>query len=307
MKFAVLMLAIFLSAGGCSDAKQPGSEAYAAFEGSRALEHVRAQVGFGPRVPGTAGHAACRNYLTGQLSQSADSVWSDQWVHVTSAGDTLSLTNIGAVFNPAASRRVLLCAHWDTRPRAEHDPDPASRDLPIPGANDGASGAAVLVELARIFGDNPPDVGVDIVLFDGEDYGDFYAMTDVLLGSTRFAAAARGYRPALGVLLDMVGDSQASFPYEGNSWSWVRDQVQLVWDTADRLGYGRIFVRQLGPSVIDDHYPLLQAGIPCIDIIQMGLPYWHTQADTPDKLSAASLEAVGRTLAAVVYGLGREY
>jgi len=277
-----------------------------AFDGAKAFAEIEAQVAFGPRVPGSPGHSACADYLIKKLATSADTVWTDRWSHVTSAGDTLPLVNIRASFNSTNRDRVLLCAHWDTRPVAEHDPDPAKRNQPIPGANDGGSGVAVLLELARVFSAEPPEVGVDIVLFDGEDYGDFYADTDVLLGSRRFASSARGYRNILGILLDIVGDRNARFPYEGYSWTWLREDVRLLWNTAKNLGYAGYFVNQAGPATIDDHVPLQKAGIRCIDIVQMGLPYWHTHADTPDKCGAATLEAVGRTVAAVVYGLPSE-
>ena len=286
---------------GCGSSST--GEKHLAFDGEKAFAEIEAQVAFGPRVPGSPGHSACASYLVRKLSESADTVWTDRWSHVTSAGDTLPLVNIGASFNTANRHRVLLCAHWDTRPVAEHDPDPAKQDQPIPGANDGGSGVAVLLELARIFSAEPPEVGVDIVLFDGEDYGDFYENKDVLLGSLRFASRARGYRNLLGILLDMVGDRNAGFPYEGYSWNRLPADVRLIWDTAENLGYGSYFVRQVGPAVLDDHIPLLDRGIRCIDIVQMGLPYWHTHADTPDKCSPATLEAVGRTVAAVLYGL----
>ena len=286
---------------GCGSSST--GEKHLAFDGEKAFAEIEAQVAFGPRVPGSPGHSACTSYLVRKLSESADTVWTDRWSHVTVTGDTLPLVNIGASFNTENRDRVLLCAHWDTRPVAEHDPDPAKRDQPIPGANDGGSGVAVLLELARIFSAEPPEVGVDIVLFDGEDYGDFYENKDVLLGSLRFASRARGYRNLLGILLDMVGDRNAGFPYEGYSWNRLPADVRLIWDTAESLGYGSYFVRQNGPAVIDDHVPLLDRGIRCIDIVQMGLPYWHTHADTPDKCSPATLEAVGRTVAAVLYGL----
>lgn len=296
---AALLLLCLASACGHGS----GAERHLAFDGQKAFAGIETQVAFGPRVPGSPAHSLCANYLAETFSQRADTVWTDRWSHVTSAGDTLPLVNIGASFNPQNRDRVLLCAHWDSRPVAEHDPDPAKRDQPIPGANDGGSGVAVLLELARVFSAERPEVGVDLVLFDGEDYGDFYAGTDVLLGSRRFASRARGYRNILGILLDIVGDRNARFLYEGYSWSWLRKDVLLLWDTAESLGYGKYFPRQAGPSAIDDHVPLQQAGIRCIDIVQMGLPYWHTHADTPDKCSAATLEAVGRTVAAVVYRL----
>ena len=282
------------------------AQKHLAFDGEKAFAEIEAQVAFGPRVPGSPGHSACADYLVEKLSGSADTVWTDRWSHLTSAGDTLPLVNIGASFDSANRNRVLLCAHWDTRPVAEHDPDPAKRNQPIPGANDGGSGVAVLLELARVFSAETPNVGVDILLFDGEDYGDFYQNTDVLLGSQRFASRAGGYRNILGILLDMVGDRSARFPYEGHSWSRLRENVSLIWNTAGSLGYGSYFIRQVGPAVVDDHLPLQQAGIRCIDIVQMGLPYWHTHQDTPDKCSPATLEAVGRTVAAVVYGLPSE-
>jgi hypothetical protein len=301
--FSILLLLPFLLALGCGNAAEGSGENYLLFEGSRAFTEIETQVGFGPRVPGTPGARACAEYLSSRLSSLADSIWNDRWRHLNAGGDTLDLVNICASFQPNTSRRVLLCAHWDTRPVAEHDPDPDRRGLPIPGANDGASGVAVLLELARIFSLERPKTGVDIVLFDCEDYGDFYANRDVLVGSRRFAEINKRYRPELGILLDMVGDREARFTYEGHSWNARPDDCRLVWETASRLGYGAYFLRQVGTGVIDDHLPLLGSGIRCIDIIQMGLSYWHTHQDTPDKCSPSTLEAVGRTVAAVVYGL----
>jgi len=301
--FSSLLLLPFLLALGCGNAAGGGGENHLLFEGGRALAGIETQVGFGPRVPGSPGAQACAEYLSARLGSLADSVWNDRWRHLNAAGDTLDLVNICVSFRPKTSRRVLLCAHWDTRPVAEHDPDPDRRGLPIPGANDGASGVAVLLELARIFSLERPRAGVDIVLFDCEDFGDFYADRDVLVGSRRFAERNRKYRPEMGILLDMVGDRNARFTYEGRSWAARPDDCRLVWETARRLGYGEYFMRQIGPGVIDDHLPLLDSGIRCIDIVQMGLPYWHTHQDTPDKCSSTTLEAVGRTIAAVVYGL----
>ncbi len=300
MKSMLPLTVVLLALAGCGGALSDADSAEVQFDGERALQAVQAQLDFGPRVPGSRGHADCARWMIDYLGRYADSVATDRWTHVTAAGDSLPLVNIIASFNTGQRRRVLLCAHWDTRPRAEHDPDSSRRASPIPGANDGGSGVAVLLELARVLAANRPEVGVDLALFDGEDYGDFAASTDVLLGSTRFARQNSRYRPRLGILLDMVGDSAAKFPYEGYSLSRFRADVELVWNTAHELGYGRHFLRQSGGYVIDDHIPLIQAGIRCMDIIQMGLPYWHTHGDTIDKLSAATLEAVGRTMVAVV-------
>ncbi len=294
------LTAILLALAGCGGTMTDAGSAEVRFDGARAVQAVQAQLDFGPRVPGTAGHEACANWMIEYFSRYADSVDTDRWDHITTTGDTLPLVNITASFNPSERRRVLLCAHWDTRPAAEHDPDQSRRNEPMPGANDGGSGTAVLLELARVFASNPPEVGVDIVLFDGEDYGDFTASTDVLLGSIRYAQRNRRYRPRIGILLDMVGDANAKFPYEGHSLSRFRKDVELVWNTAHELGYGDHFPRQSGGYVIDDHIPLIEAGIRCMDIIQMGLPYWHTHGDTIDKISAATLEAVGRTMVEVV-------
>lgn len=300
----VPLLAAVLSCGSGDPSLAPAeARPYLAFDGARALQEVERQVAFGPRVPGAEGHAAAAGYFEQTLAALADTVLTQRWTHQAANGQSLPLVNVIASFGPEKARRVLLCAHWDTRPVADHDPDPARRDQPIPGANDGGSGVAVLLELARVFAREAPSLGVDLVLFDGEDYGDFGLDRDVLIGSRHFAAGWQDYRPELGILLDMVGDQNGRFPIEGNSWAVLPDQCRLVWGTAAQLGYGRQFPNQIGPAVIDDHIPLLEKGIRCIDLIQMGLPYWHTHGDTPDQLSAATLEAVGRTVAAVVYGL----
>jgi hypothetical protein len=302
LKFPALAIAfLLLLSSGCKTGRSEKS--YLLFDSGKAFSYIEKQVAFGPRVPGTIAHSSCAGFLLETMAAFADTAWIDTWPHVSAKGDILKLANIRASFNPGAEERIFLCAHWDTRPVADQDPDPGNRQQPIPGANDGGSGVAVLLELARVFSLNRPEKGVDLALFDGEDYGDFYADQDVLIGSRRFAEFNRNYRPVLGILLDMVGDRNAAFLYEGNSRAALPKDCQLVWDTAERLGYGKIFLRQAGPAVIDDHIPLLNAGIHCIDIVQMGLPYWHTVGDTPDKLSPASLEAVGRTLAAVVYWL----
>jgi glutaminyl-peptide cyclotransferase len=300
MKPLLPLTVILLALAGCGGTMSEADSAEVQFDGARALAAVQTQLNFGTREPGGPGHDACASWMIEYFGQYADSVAADRWNHVTTSGDTLPLVNIIASFNPGNHRRVLLCAHWDTRPIAEHDPDPSRQNSPIPGANDGGSGTAVLLELARVFAATAPEVGVDIVLFDGEDYGDFHAGTDILLGSIRFAQLNSRYRPRIGILLDMIGDTAAKFPYEGHSLTRFRSDVELVWNTAHELGYGNLFPRQNGGYVIDDHIPLHEAGIRCMDIIQMGLPYWHTHGDTIDKLSAETLEAVGRTVAEVV-------
>jgi len=163
-----LLACLIFGCGAASSAKR-----HLAFDGGLAYDRIQTQVAFGPRVPGRPGHAACADYLLREFAAVADSAWADRWEHPAESGDTLHLRNICASFNLAEKSRILLCAHWDSRPVAEHDPDPALRNAPIPGANDGGSGVAVLLELARVFGRDRPAAGIDIALFDGEDYGDF--------------------------------------------------------------------------------------------------------------------------------------
>ncbi len=274
------------------------------FSGSRAFEVLSRQTSFGPRNPNSAGHAACLEYLLSTLRPLADRVDIQEFKQAGYRGEQLSLTNVVARFAPAKINRVLLCAHWDTRPRAEHDLNPARRNEPILGANDGASGVAVLVEIARLLKSTPAQVGVDIVLFDGEDYGQEGDRNLYLLGSRYFAQHA----PAayvFGILLDMVGDAQLEIPKELSSVRFAPDVVRQIWDTAGELGYTQ-FVDSPGEEVMDDHWPLNQAGIRTVDLIDFNYPdisnrYWHTHQDTPDHCSAESLEAVGTVVTHVVY------
>jgi glutaminyl-peptide cyclotransferase len=178
------------------------------FSGSRAFDLLLKQTSLGPRNPESEGHRNCLQFLLSSLQSAADDVQTQEFIHAGYGGEKLRLTNIIASFKPAAAYRILLCAHWDTRPRAERDEDKTKQDLPIIGANDGASGVAVLLEIATLLKDAPPPVGVDIVLFDGEDYGKEGDVDRYLLGSRHFARTRQtSYLPAYGILLDMVGDA----------------------------------------------------------------------------------------------------
>lgn len=272
------------------------AESVAAFDGQRAYRDLVRQCEFGPRVPGTGAHERCAEWLVGQLRQSADSVTTQKF-NVKVGGRTLRLTNIIATFNPKGKGHVLLCAHWDTRPRAERDPHSAKRGRPIMGANDGASGVAVLLEAARVLKVHPPGRKVTIVLFDGEDWGT--DLSTMLLGSRHFAQHYRGERPEFAILLDMVGDKDLCIPQEAQSVHRAPEVVERVWAAAARV-CSTAFVREVGPSIMDDHIPLLNRGIPCIDVIDFDYPYWHTTADTPDKCSADSLAQVARAILEVV-------
>lgn len=271
------------------------------------MELVERQVAFGPRVPGREGHAAQLTWMVGLLDSLALDVSVDTFTHVTAGADTLVLSNVLARVRPEAARRILLLTHWDTRPRSDMAADSADRGLPVPGANDGASGTAVLLELARLFAADPPPMGIDLLFVDGEDYGP--GVEDMFLGSRRYAErlGTEG-RPVYGVLLDMVGDADPLFPVEGYSAELAPIVVRKVWGAARRLGHENIFPERVGGRVGDDHVPLLEAGLPTADVIDLsygpGNAWWHTPQDTPDRLSPRTLELVGEVLAELIYSGG---
>lgn len=262
------------------------------FDGAQAFAYIEAQMAFGPRIPGTDGHQAMGQWLDSLSRERADSVIVQEWIHVTLAGDSLPLRNVMARFNPTAPSRILLLAHWDTRPKAD-GANSSDRDAPVPGANDGGSGVAVLLAIADALLASPPSVGVDLLFVDGEDYGVFSEEKDVLIGSKYFADHLPTPRPRYAVLFDMVGDLDQRFPKEGNSLIGAPDIVKYVWDAARDIGYGHVFVNATGQAFTDDHIPLQQAGIPAIDVIDFDYAAWHTPDDTIDKISATSLQAVG--------------
>jgi Zn-dependent M28 family amino/carboxypeptidase len=272
-------------------------------DGQLALTYAKTQVDFGPRIPGTEGHRRTAAWLDSLLRTKADTLVVQSWTHVSKRGDSVELKNFIGRFRPAASRRLLFLAHWDTRPEADADTG-ARAQQPVPGANDGASGVAVLLAMADVLHQAPPNVGVDLLLVDAEDYGVFSEEVDVLLGSKYYAAhQLPGPKPEFAVLLDMVGGTGARFQKEGNSVTGAPDVVDLVWDMAARLGYASHFLNETGGSITDDHTPLQQAGIRAIDIIPQisaAYPPWHTIDDTIDKLSPETLKAVGDVMVALV-------
>ncbi len=276
------------------------------FNAQRSFADLERQVDFGPRVPGSEAHAACALWLEGELKKNADRVVVQSFTHKDKhTGKSVPMKNIVASFNTRPGiKRIMLAAHWDSRPRADQD-KLEKQHLPIPGANDGASGVAVLLEIARALKQQPPAFGIDIVLFDGEDWGREGELDEYFLGARYFAANMGKYRPVYGILLDMVGDARLSLPVEYNSWRIAPHVVNKVWDTAARLGY-TAFEKRSGPAVSDDHIPMIEAGIPFIDIIDFAYPdenhaYWHTLQDTPDKCSPQSLKTVGQVLLHVLY------
>src|SRR5467141_810972 len=225
------------------------------FNGRTSFTYIEKQMSFGPRIPNKPGHRQTGDWLLAELRARADTVIVQEIRHVTRKGDTLRLRNFFARFRPQATERVLFLAHWDTRPMADRSQNLGQQRLPVPGANDGASGVAVLLGVADALKAKPPSVGVDLLFVDGEDYGDFVRDTnDVLIGSRYFAAhQPPGYPPLFAVLFDMVGDKDLRIGYEGNSQAFAPEVVDRVWRTAYDLGYGSYFVPQVESTLIDDH------------------------------------------------------
>jgi hypothetical protein len=293
---SLIVLATLLTACG----RERGART--AFSAETALSYAKTQLDFGPRIPGSEAHRRTGDWIVAQMKERADTVIEQRWTHVTVDGDTLPLRNIFARIRPEATDRVLYVTHWDTRPISDKATDPAQRKLPVPGADDGASGVGLLIALADALKKTPPTVGVDLLFVDGEDYGNFETDKDVLLGSRYFAdhLPSADYRPLYGVLWDMIGQKDLRIPQEGYSVQRAPEVVQLVWRTAADLGYSRIFVPSVGQAVTDDHLPLLDAGLRVIDVIDLDYPYHHTPEDTFDKLSAKSLQVVGDVATALV-------
>lgn len=271
------------------------------FNGPTALRYVEQQLAFGPRVPNTPAHKQTGDWLLSQLRARADTVIVQDFQNRTSKGQTLRLRNFFARFRPQATDRILLLAHWDTRPFADKSANLGQQRLPVPGANDGASGVAVLLGVADALKAKSPAMGVDLLFADGEDYGDFADSTETLLGSRYFAKhLPPGYTTLFAVLFDMVGDKDLQILQEGYSVQNAPEVVQRVWQTADRLGYGNVFVKRVTQALTDDHVPLQQVGIRAIDVIDFDFPYHHTTEDTIDKVSAESLQIVGNVAIALI-------
>jgi Zn-dependent M28 family amino/carboxypeptidase len=277
------------------------------FDGSMAMQLVEQQVAFGARIPGQPGHVAQLAWMIARLDSLGADLAADTFQHVTAAGDTLSLTNVLARFRPEESRRILLLAHWDTRPTSDQAATAEDRRHPVPGANDGASGTAILLHLAELLAEALPPLGVDLLFVDGEDFGP--GSDDMFLGARRYASRlpADG-RPVYGVLLDMVGDADPHFPVEANSARHASLVVRKIWRAAHRLGYEEYFPEGVGDAVYDDHVPLIEAGLPTANIIDIsygpGNAYWHTPQNVPEHLSANTLEMVGEVVTELIYSGG---
>jgi Zn-dependent M28 family amino/carboxypeptidase len=255
-------------------------------------------------VPGTPGHQEILEWIATEAARLGGRI-ERQSVVDTTLGRPLALTNVIARFGPTGGRRVALLAHWDTRPHADQDPDPARRDDPVPGANDGASGVAVLLEVAELMKRTPPPVGVDLVFLDGEDQGRAGVAREYCLGARAYAAefsspARRNERPIAAFVFDMVGDRDLGIYPEQQSAERAANLVALVLDAARATGASH-FGSEPRFQLTDDHEPLLEAGIPAVDIIDFEYDAWHTHRDLPDQVSAASLAEVARVAAWLVY------
>jgi glutaminyl-peptide cyclotransferase len=298
MRF-LLLLTLLLAA--CKEPAPPPPK----FNGASALSYVESQVRFGPRIPGKPAHQRMAAWLDSLLRQRADTLVVQHWDHVTVRGDTLELTNFLARFNPRAEKRLLFLAHWDSRPRAD-GPNSADSTVPVPGANDGGSGVALLLGVADALRNKPPAIGVDLLFVDGEDYGDFTkAPNDVLIGSRYYAShQLPGTAPLYAVLFDLVGDKDLQIYQEGNSLVGAPEVVELVWNTAREVGAAGTFIASPRHTLIDDHLELQKAGIRAIDVVDFDYPYWHTPLDTSDKVSGKSLQIVGDVALALIWREG---
>ena len=279
------------------------------FDKARAFKFLTAQTDFGPRNPGSPGYQSCVVYLQRTLQQYADTVLLQRFSYKSYKGQEYAGANFIARFNVFFNDRVLLTAHWDSRPWADQDSDKTKHTKPILGANDGASGVAVLLEIARIFKNSPPPGGVDIVLYDGEDVGESGYADSFCQGSQYFAKhLPGGSRFRYAINLDMIGDSNLEIQREANSDAYAPSVMDLVFSTARLLGISQFSETRVG-GIYDDHMPLNSVNIPAIDLIDFNYPddsnrYWHTSQDTPDKCSPESLDAVGTVLLNVLYVQG---
>lgn len=316
-----------LMACACSGTSSSGSpaegtvpvttcESAKGFSRDSAYANVAAQVEMGPRVPGSEAHSRCAGWIASRLEAAgADTVAFMGSPAVTCDGTNVDVKNIFARFGTDKQRRILLMAHYDTRPWADHDPDLARRHEPIDGANDGASGVAVLLEVARQIGLLAPEIGVDFLFTDVEDYGSHADSPDVedswCIGARQFAEnlpyPASG-KPFMGVLLDMVGGRDAAFPMEYFSALYARNATAKMWAAAAKAGVGRRFPARTGGAITDDHLPLIRAGIPVADIIESAHPStgsfnptWHTTADNIDNIDPDVMADVGRAVLTLIY------
>lgn len=270
------------------------------FNGDKAFEYLEAQCEFGPRNPGSEGHSQCKDYFVDFLRTHGASVQTQEF-SAEVRGQKYKFTNIIASYYPNRPRRIFIGAHWDTRPWADRDEDTSNHKTPIIGANDAASGVAVLLHLAEILNKNePPVYGIDLLFFDAEDAGNYGTNETWCLGSQYFVEQYSGKEPEYVIVIDMIGDAYLDILIESFSQNSSPALVKKVWDIARKNNINTFSSKMTG-YIYDDHYPFLEAGYEAIDIIDMDYPYWHTIEDTPDKCSPKSLQDVGTVLTHLIY------
>ena len=284
------------------------------FNADSAYHFIEQQLDFGFRIPGTAGHRNCGDFLVKKLSGYGFDVSEQTDTILGFDKKKFPLRNIIAKLNPEQTQRVLLCAHWDSRPFADQGNE--NQNQPIVGANDNASGVAVTLEIARLLGSNKPQIGIDIVLFDMEDQGRPSFDTDgdqndhgYCLGSKYWSEHHSSLKPEFGILLDMVGAENAEFTMESYSMQYARPYTEMIWDMANQLGFGKHFIYNKTSQVFDDHLHVNQiARIPCIDIIHQNVQnknlfwqHWHTHNDNLESINRSTLKSVGQTILQVIY------
>lgn len=324
---AIPVLLLVLTAVACGNSKSKSDQTEEAdkeviqapeFNADSAYHYIQAQADFGPRVPNTQAHKDCGDYIAAQLEKFGAKVY-NQYADLTAYnGTTLKARNIIGAYKPESKKRVMLCAHWDSRPYADNDPDPKNHHTPILGVNDGASGVGVLLEIARQLQQEQPALGIDIIFFDAEDYGTpqfesgYHTSDTWCLGSQYWGRTphVKDYNARYGILLDMVGGKGSTFYYEGYSAATAHSQMKKIWKKAHELGYDKYFVKKDGGETIDDHiYVHRLARIPCVDIINYDEnnpqstfgSFWHTVDDTMENIDRNTLKAVGQTVMGVIY------
>ena len=288
------------------------------FMADSAMAYCQAQCDFGPRTMNSKAHDLCEEWIVNKFKEFGLEVETQKADLTGWDGTKLHSTNIIARFNPQAERRILICAHWDSRPWADNDPDSTNWHKPVLAANDGASGVGVMLEVARLLqNDTTLAIGVDLVCFDAEDYGtpqwaekNEDSENTWALGAQYWAKnLPENYKPQFGILLDMVGGQGAKFYQEQFSLRYAASIVDKVWSAARHAGYGSMFTNEVGGQITDDHIPVNEAGIPTVDIIpfypdcrqsSFG-PTWHTINDDMEHLDINTLKAVGQTLIQVIY------
>lgn len=285
------------------------------FNADSAYDYIQAQVDFGPRTMNSAAHDACGDWLASKLAQFGATVYDQRADLTTYEGKIVKARNIIGAYKPESKKRIALFSHWDSRPWADNDPDESKHYTPILGANDGASGVGVLLEIARNLQNAQPELGIDIILLDAEDLGNHkeykgeHTDESWCLGSQYWARVphVQGYNARFGILLDMVGGTGARFLYEYYSEQYAKDIDRKVWRAAKALGYDNYFIQQTGGGATDDHKFINEiAHIPTIDIIPTSSQYtffehWHTVKDDMDAINPGTLKAVGQTVMQVIY------